>query len=142
MAVKQISIFVENKKGRLLAVTDCLGNKNINIRALSVADTSDYGILRLIVNNPEAAEAALKECGFTVSVNQVIAVEVPDIPGGFSSILRNMDKAGVNVEYSYAFHRGRGANALIVFRVDNQEAAAAALNEGGVRVLEDEEVYN
>lgn len=141
MGVKQISVFLENRKGRLLAVTECLGANGINMRALSLADTSDFGILRMIVNDPEAAITALKGCHFTVSSHEVIAVQVPDTPGGFNSVLKVMGKANVNVEYSYAFCQGDGAYALVVFRVDDQEAAEAALEEAGIKMLDGAEAY-
>src|SRR5512133_1303085 len=99
MKVEQISIFIENKSGRLAEVSRILGEDNINIRALSLADTSDFGILRLIVNDCEKAKAVLKDKGFTVSKTEVVAVEVPDRPGGLSSILQTLDAVQINVEY-------------------------------------------
>ena len=114
MQVEQISIFIENKSGRLAEVTRVLGSKGINIRALSLADTSDFGILRLIVDQTDLAKAALKEQGFTVSKTEVVAVEVPDQPGGLSGILDVLDKASVNVEYMYAFVERCGGNAVII----------------------------
>jgi hypothetical protein len=103
MKVEQISIFLENKAGRLAEVTRILGEGGINIRALSLADTSDFGILRLIVNDHEKAKKILKEHGFTVGRTEVVAVEVEDRPGGLSSILQILYEAGINVEYMYAF---------------------------------------
>src|SRR5512136_1876896 len=100
---KQISVFLENKSGRLAEVTRVLGDAGINIRALSLADTSDFGILRLIVNNCEKAREELKQRGFTVSKREVVAVEVPDRPGGLSQILQILDGAAINVDYMYAF---------------------------------------
>ena len=137
MSVRQISIFLENRRGRLLAVTECLGKHKINIQALSVADTSEFGILRMIVSHPEEALKVLKENDFTVNLSAVIAVEVPDVPGGFNSILTLLQAADVNVEYAYAFCGGNGKSAFIVFRVDNQEAAVEALDNSGIKTLEE-----
>src|SRR3954453_17717469 len=115
MQVEQISIFIENKSGRLAEVTRVLGEAGVNIRALSLADTSDFGILRLIVNDREKAKEILKEKGFTVSKTEVVAVEVPDQPGGLSLILQALDAAVINVEYMYAFVERCGENAVIIF---------------------------
>ncbi|AQS60155.1 ACT domain-containing protein [Desulforamulus ferrireducens] len=141
MRVQQISIFLENKKGRLAKVTEVLGEKNINIRALSIADTTDFGILRLIVNKPELAYQVLKEAGFTVSTTDVIAVEVTDQPGGLSAILRHLDKVGINIEYLYAFVTQTASAALIVFRVEQVDEAIKVLQDNGVRIVPGEEVY-
>ncbi|HLO26103.1 MAG TPA: ACT domain-containing protein, partial [Geobacteraceae bacterium] len=99
MKVEQISIFIENKSGRLAEIARILGDTGINIRALSLADTTDFGILRLIVNDREKAKLVLKENGFTVSKTEVVAVEVPDRPGGLSEILQTLDSESINVEY-------------------------------------------
>lgn len=142
MGVQQISVFLENKKGRLLAVTSCLKENNINIRALSVADTTDFGILRMIVNDPKLCFEALQAQGFTVSSNNVIAVEVPDRPGGLNQVLEVLKDSDVNLEYTYAFFSGNAETALHVFRVDKQDEAIAALEKAGLKVLEGDEVYN
>ncbi|NPV26567.1 MAG: ACT domain-containing protein [Firmicutes bacterium] len=141
MTVKQISIFLENKAGRLARVTRVLGDHGINIRALSIADTADFGILRLIVNQPEQAYQVLKEAGFTVSETEVIAVEVQDSPGGLATVLEAMGEAGINIEYLYAFVSKPADDALVVFRVENPAAAMVILNEKGIRTLSGEEVY-
>ena len=135
MKVEQISIFIENKSGRLAEITRILGEAGINIRALSLADTSDFGILRLIVNDPEKANLALKERGFTVNRTEVVAIEVPDRPGGLSSILQELDKSGVNVEYMYAFVEHSGGNAVVIFRFDETEKAVVALSDLGLNIL-------
>lgn len=141
MKIKQLSVFLENKSGRLAAVTRLLAGRGINIRALSIADTSDFGILRLIVNDPEQACAALREAGFTVSLTEVLGVEMPDRPGGLSNILSILEEAGINIEYLYAFI-GRGDNgALVIFRVEELDKAIAILQEKGITVLEGEKVY-
>lgn len=141
MQVEQISIFIENKSGRLAEVTRVLGSHGINIRALSLADTSDFGILRLIVDKTDQAKAALKEGGFTVSKTEVIAVEVPDQPGGLAGILKVLDDNSVNVEYMYAFVERCGGNAVIIFRFDDLESAIRVLQASGVRILPGERVY-
>ena len=141
MQVEQISIFIENKSGRLAEVTRVLGNQGINIRALSLADTSDFGILRLIVDKTDQAKAALKEQGFTVSKTEVVAVEVPDRPGGLASILQVLDAARVNVEYMYAFVERSGGNAVIIFRFDDSAEAIRVLLASGMKILEGERLY-
>ncbi len=142
MKVEQISIFIENKSGRLAEVTRTLGEAGVNIRALSLADTSDFGILRLIVNQTDLAKQVLKEHGFTVSKTDVVAAEVPDRPGGLSSILEILDQGQVNVEYMYAFVERCGGNAVIIFRFDNPEEAIQVLTAGGISVLKGERIYN
>lgn len=141
MPVKQISIFLENKAGRLAEVTGILGRENINIRALSIADTTDFGILRLIVNRPEEAGRVLRKEGFMVSETEVLAVEVPDRPGGLAGVLSILSEAGVNIEYLYAFIEKSSADALVIFRVENSSLAAEALQKRAVKVLSGEEVY-
>jgi hypothetical protein len=142
MKVEQISIFIENKSGRLAEVTQVIGEAGVNIRALSLADTSDFGILRLIVDKTDLAKAVLKEHGFTVSKTEVVAVEVPDRPMGLHGILKVLDGARLNVEYMYAFVERCGENAVIIFRFDNTEEAIRVLTGSGVNVLEGERVYN
>ena len=141
MKVEQISIFIENKSGRLAEVTQILGTAGINIRALSLADTSDFGILRLIVNDREKAMAALKAKGFTVNKTEVVAVEVPDQPGGLASILQVLDAAAINVEYMYAFVERCGDNAVIIFRFDETDKAISTLRAKGFNMLEGDRLY-
>lgn len=141
MKVEQISIFIENKSGRLAEITRILGEAGANIRALSLADTTDFGILRLIVNDVEKAKSVLKEKGFTVSKTEVVAVEVPDQPGGLSSILQVLDRENINVEYMYAFVERCGGNAVIIFRFDETDKAIAILTANGVAILEGERLY-
>ena len=142
MKVEQISIFIENKSGRLAEVTRILGDAGINIRALSLADTSDFGILRLIVNDREKAKQVLKDSGFTVGKTEVVAVEVPDRPGGLSQILQALDKGAINVEYMYAFVERCGENAVIIFRFDETEKAIDTLRVSGFNVLPGERLYS
>lgn len=141
MQVKQISVFLENKSGRLSEVCSTLADAEINIRALSIADTTDFGILRLIVNDPSLAFAILKGAGFTVSQTEVIAVSVPDCPGGLAQVLDTLAKAKVNLEYLYAFLAQKHSDALVVFRVGDIPQALSALAAVGIRVLLSEEVY-
>lgn len=142
MKVEQISIFIENKSGRLAEIARILGDTGINIRALSLADTTDFGILRLIVNDREKAKLVLKDKGFTVSKTEVVAVEVPDRPGGLSEILQTLDSESINVEYMYAFVERCGENAVIIFRFDETEKAIIALQKRGFNILEGERLYN
>jgi hypothetical protein len=141
MKVEQISIFIENKSGRLAEVTQVLGKAGINIRAMSLADTSDFGILRLIVDRTDLAKKALKESGFTVNKTEVIAVEVPDHPLGLYNILHVLDEHMVNVEYMYAFVERCGGHAVIIFRFDNPDEAVQVLTSNGITVLQGERVY-
>lgn len=142
MKVEQISIFIENKSGRLAEITRILGEAGINIRALSLADTSDFGILRLIVNDCAKANTVLKEAGFTVSKTEVVAVEVPDRPGGLSAILQMLDREAINVEYMYAFVERCGGDAVIIFRFDETDKAIAALKAKNFNMLEGSRLYN
>ena len=140
MVVKQISVFLENRVGRLQEVTDVLAKTEVNIRALSLADTSDFGILRLIVNKPETALDVLQKEGFTVRENEVIAVEVEDKPGGLARILNVFSSAGISLEYMYAFVERKTDNAVMIFRVESNEKATKNLQDAGVSLLSDEEV--
>jgi hypothetical protein len=142
MKVEQISIFIENKSGRLAEVTRVLGETGVNIRALSLADTSDFGILRLIVNDSEKAKGILKERGFTVSKTEVVAVEVPDEPGGLARILQVLDGEAINVEYMYAFVEQCGGNAVIIFRFDDSDRAIRALLAKGFNILDGQRLYS
>ena len=140
MTVEQISIFLENKAGRLAEVTDLLARQNVNIRALSLADTSDFGILRLIVNDPPAALAVLKDNGFTVARNEVVAVLLPDRPGGLAGVLAALKGRNVNVEYMYAFVQRSEGNAVVIFRFDETAAAVDVLKGAGIRMLSSAEI--
>jgi hypothetical protein len=141
MKVEQISIFLENRAGRLSEVTRTLAEAGINIRALSLADTSDFGILRLIVSDNEKAKQALKQQGFTVGRTTVVPVEVQDEPGGLHTILDILSSQGINVEYMYAFVQQSGKNAVLIFRFDRTDQAIEVLLENKVKVLKGEELY-
>jgi hypothetical protein len=142
MKVEQISIFLENKPGGLESVTRLLKDANINIRTLSLADTSDFGILRLIVNDVNTTLKVLNEHGLRVSKTIVVAVEVPDRPGGLHSILEVLAKNGINVEYLYAFVEKSGENAVIIFRFDSPDNAINVLLKNGFTVLPGEKLYS
>ena len=142
MYVKQISIFVENKKGRLAEITKLLGESGIDISALSIADTTDFGILRLIVNRPAEAAALLKEQGFAVKETEVIAIGVSDTPGGLACALDALDETGIGIEYLYAFVGKGGDQALVIIRVEDPPKALEALQKNGVKVLTSEQVYS
>ena len=135
MKVEQISVFLENKAGRLAEVTAALALGGINIRALSLADTSDFGILRLIVNDHEKAKSILKDRGFTVGRTSVVGVEVPDHPGGLNSILQTLSQNGVNVEYMYGFVEPQAKKAMMVFRFDEPAQAVQVLRSEHINVV-------
>ena len=141
MKAEQISVFLENKAGRLAEVTAILAEAEVNIRALALADTSDFGVLRLIVNDNDKAEAALKNRGFTVGKTDVVAVEVEDKPGGLYSILNILHREGINVEYMYAFVQQGGDNAVMIFRFDNLDEAVEVLQKNNVTVINGKDVY-
>ena len=139
MTMKQLSVFVENKPGTLAEITGILGENGIDMCALSVADTERYGILRLIVNNPQKAEDALKAAGFKVSLTDVIAVSHK--PGGLSKALKHVAKAGIAVEYMYAFVSPKADTAYVILRVQDNQKAILALQQGGIPVVQGEEIY-
>lgn len=142
MKVEQISVFLENKSGRLAEVARALGDAGVNIRALSIADSSDFGILRIIVNDNDKALEVLKKKEFTVSKTEVVAVEVPDRPGGLAWVLDLLEKRSINVEYMYAFVERSSDNALIVFRFDEMDSAIQVLSSNGVTILNGSTVYS
>lgn len=141
MLVKQISVFLENKSGRLAEVTRIFGSNDINISALSIADTTDFGILRLIVNNPEKAENILKENGFTVSNTSVIAIAVADKPGGLAAALDMLDAEAISIEYMYAFVGKTTNEALVILKVNDPVRAIESLTRKNIRVLSSTAVY-
>lgn len=141
MKVDQLSIFLENRAGRLAEVTRILSEADVNIRALSLADTSDFGILRLIVSDFDKAKDNLKAGGFTVGRTTVVAVEVPDKPGGLHKILDMLRDAKVNVEYMYAFVNQSSTNAVIIFRFDRTDQAIELLQKNGISMVPGEKLY-
>ena len=140
--IKQISIFVENQPGKLAELTRLLADDDIDLRTLSLADTRDFGILRVIVNKPAEAEKLLKENDWTYKTADVIGVKLPDRPGGVAEVLEVINEAGVNVEYMYAFVNRIPGRADTVFRVDDIETTLKALRSKGIEILTPEEAYN
>ncbi len=140
MYVKQISVFIENTPGRLANFTKLMGDNGIDLVSLSIADTTNFGILRGIVADYEKAVKLLSENGYTVKLTDVLAVSVSDKPGGLNEVLMTLANNGIVVEYLYSFVRNVGHNALIIFRVDKLAEAERVLTEAGVRLLSQEEV--
>lgn len=142
MKAEQLSIYVENEPGRLAEVVAALAENNVNLRALSLADTKDFGFLRLITDRPEEAKKALSAKGFSAEVTEVLAVEVPDKPGGLSRILTAFAEAGLNVEYMYAFvGQLAGGGAVVIFRLNDLDRAQAAIPADAGRVIPKAELY-
>ena len=142
MAVKQISIVIENKEGRIKKAIDTLAQPTINIRALSIADTTKYGILRLIVSDNKKAIAALEDNGFVVRENEVIIIAVPDEPNGLNSTLAVFDEKGINLEYLYAFVSSKTDEAIVVMRLENMDQAIEALQDSDVSILDENDIKN
>ena len=140
MSIKQISVFLENKPGALYGMTGALAQNQVDMRALSLAETKDFGIARIIVDNVYAATTVLKEAGYVHSVTPVLGVAIPDTPGGLNKVLQVITNAQVNVEYMYAFLGGKTSRAYMIFRVEDVEKASAALTERGVHVVDQEEI--
>lgn len=141
MQVRQISVFMENRAGRLQEITGTLANAGINLRALSLADTSDFGILRLIVDQPDKAVEILRAAGFTLRENRVIACVVKDAPGSLGSILDVLAGVNISVEYMYGFLGKHEHEAVMIIRVEEMEPAIAALLEAGITLLKGEDIY-
>ncbi len=135
MAIKQLTVFVENKQGELVNITDTLSGNGINIRALSVAETQDFGMLRLIVNDDEAAKKVLNEAGYITKVNEVVGVKIGDAPGKLSAALGVLDKKKINMDYLYAFMARTEKHAYVVIRVENNEVAEEALEAAGYHLI-------
>jgi len=141
MKVEQISVFLENKSGRIAEVTGILAKAGVNIRALSLADTSDFGVLRLIVDDNQKAEESLKKQNITVGKTFVVAVEVEDKPGGLHKIMDILFKAGLNVEYMYAFVKPNTNHAVMIFRFEQLDNAVKVLKENGINVIDGDHVF-
>ena len=142
MRVNQISVFLENKSGRLAEVTRTLADNGINIRALCIADTIDYGLLRLIVNDPDRAKEVLNTAGFTVTQTPVLALEIPDKPGGLADMIALMAEKEINIEYIYAFVGRSKENAVVIFRVERIDEAVPVLQAAGANLLSGEQLYS
>lgn len=140
MAIRQLSVFLENRHGTLIEVTDLLAKEKIDIRAMSLADTQDFGILRLIVNDPEAAKAALAKIGFVASVNEVTAVAIDDNPGALSAVIHVMAENDINIEYMYAFLSTHKGNAYVVLRVADNAHTAEILGKNGIVLVSEDDI--
>jgi hypothetical protein len=140
MAIKQLTIFVENKQGALVSITDTLSKHNINLRALSIAETPDFGILRLIVNDEETAEKILAEEGYLIKITDVVGVKISDEPGKLSEALRVLDEHKINMEYLYAFMTRTEKHAYVVLRVEDNAKAEALLENAGFHIITDDDV--
>jgi hypothetical protein len=142
MKIQQLSLFLENKPGRLAEPCRLLAEAGVNIRTLSLADTAQYGILRMIVSDWRKASDLLRQSGYAFTMTEVLAVEVPDLPGGLASILESFGNSDVNIEYMYALTFGRENKAVLIFRFDKPDAAIARLRAAGIGVLDSVEIYN
>ena len=142
MSVKQLSVFLENKEGKLKKAVNAMSQAGVNIRALSIADSSKYGILRLIVSDNKKAIDALERDGFIVKENEVIILAVPDEPNGLNSTLAVFDEKGINLEYLYAFVSSKTDEAIVVMRLENMEKAIDALKDSNVKILETKDIEN
>ena len=140
MSIKQLTVFVENKQGAVIPITEILSENNINIRALSIAETEDFGILRLIVNDVVAAEKMLKDAGYLIKVTDVVGVKIGDAPGKLSTALAVLDKEGINMEYLYAFMARTEKHAYVVLRVADNAHAEKALEDAGFHLITDADV--
>jgi hypothetical protein len=140
MKIQQLSLFVENKPGHVAAPVELLAREGVDIRALYLADTQNFGIVRMIVSDWRKAAALLEGRGFVVKMTEVLAVEVPDHPGGLADVLRALDGSGVNIEYMYAFPCMIGNQAILIFRFDDPDAAIARLQAKGINVVAGDEL--
>lgn len=140
MAIKQLTVFIQNKKGTVVSVTDILSKNNVNLRALSIAETQDFGILRLIVNDEATAERVLEENGYLIKVIDVVGVKIGDKPGKLTAALDVLDKAGINVEYLYAFMARTEKHAYVVLRVEDNAAAEKELTDAGFKMITDADI--
>lgn len=140
MAIKQLTVFVQNRKGTLVGVTDLLAKSDVNLRALSIAETEELGILRLIVNDAEAAEKVLEEQGYLIKVIDVVGVKIGDAPGKLTEALKVLDKADINVEYLYAFMTRTEKHAYVVLRVENNAEAEKTLEEAGFHIITEADI--
>ena len=140
MSIKQITVFVENKQGSLVSITDTLAKNEVNIRALSIAETEDFGVLRMIVNNEDVAEKTLAENGYLIKVIDVVGVKISDKPGKLTEALDVLDKADINVEYLYAFMTRTEKHAYVVLRVEDNAKAETALEDAGFHLVTDADI--
>jgi len=142
MLIKQLSVFVENRRGKMTEITESLASRGIDLRALTLADTNEFGLLRIIVSKPDEAYALLREAGFMVRVSEVIAIGVSDKPGEFAKATRIIADAGIDLEYLYGFASKKKEEAVIIMRLDQPGAGTAALRGGGFRIIGPDEIYD
>ena len=140
MAIKQLTVFVPNRKGAIVSITDILAKNNVNIRALSIAETEDFGILRLIVNEDDTAKKVLEEQGYLIKAVDVVGVKIGDAPGKLTAALDVLDKADINVEYLYAFMARTEKHAYVVLRVENNSDAESALENAGFHLITEADI--
>ena len=140
MAIKQLTVFVQNSKGSLVSVTEILSRNNINLRALSIAETQEFGILRLIVNDEKTAEAVLTENGYLIKVVDVVGVKISDEPGKLTEALAVLDEANINIEYLYAFMARTEKHAYVVLRVEDNDIAESLLTEAGFKMISEHDI--
>jgi len=140
MAIRQITVFVQNKQGALVSITEALAANQVNIRALSIAETEDFGILRLIVNDEETAQKTLSDAGYLIKVTEVVGVKIGDAPGKLTGALAVLDRAGINLEYLYAFMARTEKHAYVVLRVEDNEITEAALEAAGYHLITNADV--
>ncbi|MDD1753639.1 MAG: ACT domain-containing protein [Methanotrichaceae archaeon] len=138
--IKQISLFVENKPGRMAKVSKTLSDANVNIRALTIAEAGDFGVIRMVVDDPEKGYKVLKDNGFTVSTTEVLAVEMKDTPGGLYTIVNTLGESSVNVDYAYAFVTAKAQKAMLILRVDNIVKAREVLGAKAIKIATREEI--
>ncbi len=140
MAIRQISVFVENNPGRLAEITGFLAEGGVSIRAFSIADTTDFGILRLIVSDTQKAAEVLKAAGVAVSITEVVGISIPDVTGAFAKVVKVLADAGENVEYAYAFLTPEAGHAYVIVRVDDNAVATAVLQGNGITVIDEDSI--
>ena len=140
MAIKQLTVFVENKQGTMVSITEILSKNNINIRALSIAETQDFGILRLIVNDEVSAEKILADAGYLIKITDVVGVKIGDAPGKLCEALKVLDESNINLEYLYAFMARTEKHAYVVLRVEDNAAAESVLEKAGFHLITDADI--
>ena len=140
MAIKQLTVFVENKQGTMVSITEILSKNNINIRALSIAETQDFGILRLIVNDEEAAKTILADAGYLIKITDVVGVKIGDAPGKLCEALKVLDESNINLEYLYAFMARTEKHAYVVLRVEDNSAAENVLVNAGFHLITEADI--
>jgi hypothetical protein len=141
MKIRQISVFLENHPGRLSALCRTLAGAGVNLSTLTLAETGEFGLLRLITPEPDKAKQVAEQAGYAVTTTEVVALQVPDRPGGLASVLAALEPAGVSVEYMYAFATRRGADAIMIFRFDDMDRALAVLQQAGIAVTKPVELF-